>query len=719
MKRMYFFKWLFVTAMMIAVTGLHAQTIYLSENGNDANSGEDLATAVATLGAAYSKITEASGTIYVYGTIIVTAEVPIVGKELTIEKEPTASIAVLNGNNSSRFLTYAGGGSNTLTLRNLTFQNGLYANNDAAAAIGGGAFAMTNGNLIAENVKFHNNKATTTRISGDANQGGAVFIGGTGNNGGASFINCEFINNESDRYGAVSIRNAGNGATVEFKNCFFSGNKSLVYGGGSAINFRANSTGVIFNIINCTMTENSIVHAGTGAGSGGGTLNFPQRLWGTESPATVHIVNTTVTGNTSNQESEFPAGIYYRNLGGQASANFYIRNSIIAGNTNDGTNNDLGLTSSPTALPITTTTENGYIKIENSIIGAYSTPASVIDPSNIVASQIGTLAENIDPKLGAFNIAGKYFPLAIGSPAIGTGDGTLALVEPFDQVGNPRSTTCNMGSVEVIEAAIPDAPGTEIFISSTGDDANNGSTALLAVKSFSRAQALVAAGGVIHVSGMIDFSTDPANVGLEGISLDKDLIVQGTSNETDGFDGKGLTRFIQSEGFSLTLKDLKLTGGATAENGGALLLSGSTVIIENVIFDSNTALRGGAIYAASGSITLDGCTIQNNDNSGITLVEGETTISSGGGAIFARPEAALTMDVKNTVIKNNKTIWHGAAIFYVDNAKVASSMKFTNCAIISNSSGAGSVGAIFVNNNIAEATIDLSFINTTISKNLA
>ena len=265
------------------------------------------------------------------------------------------------------------------------------------------------------------------------------------------------------------------------------------------------------------------------------------------------------------------------------------------------------------------------------------------------------------------------------------------------------------GSLEITISgqSTPDAPNAEIFISSSGDDTNNGSTALLAVKSFSRAQALVAAGGVIHVSGMIDFSTDMENASEAGISLDKDLIVQGTSNETDGFDGKGLTRFIQSEGFSLTLKDLKLTGGATSENGGALRLVGSTVIIENVIFDSNTADRGGAIFAESGNITLDGCTIQNN----VDVTQG--------GAISVVPSGALTLDVKNTLIKDNESSGHGAAIFYVDNEAVASTIKFTNCAIVSNTSTGNSVGAVYVNNNIDGATIDLSFINTTISNNVA
>ncbi|MHC1705713.1 MAG: beta strand repeat-containing protein [Tenuifilaceae bacterium] len=255
----------------------------------------------------------------------------------------------------------------------------------------------------------------------------------------------------------------------------------------------------------------------------------------------------------------------------------------------------------------------------------------------------------------------------------------------------------------------------DIYLSSSGNDANDGSTALLAVKSFSRAQALAASGDVIIVSGMIDFSIDPANTSSPqvGIVLDKNLIIQGTLNLTDGFDGKGLTRFIQSGGFNLTLKNLKLTGGATtAGNGGALFLSGSTVTIENVIFDSNIALNGGAIYAASGTITIDGCSIQNNDNSGITL--------SSGGAIYVKPEAALSIDAKNSLFKNNKTAGGGAAIYYADIAAFASTMKFTSCAIVSNAStSVNTSGAVHINNPTTGATINLSFINTTMCKNIA
>ena len=255
----------------------------------------------------------------------------------------------------------------------------------------------------------------------------------------------------------------------------------------------------------------------------------------------------------------------------------------------------------------------------------------------------------------------------------------------------------------------------DIYLSATGDDANDGSTALLAVKSFSRAQALATApGDVIKVSGMIDFSLDPANIADPklGISLDKNLIVQGSSNATDGFDGKGLTRFIQTAGFSLTLSNLKLTGGMTAGNGGALLLSGSTVSILNVVFDSNKALNGGAIYAESGTISMDGCIFQNSDNSGTPL--------SSGGAIYAKPIAALSIDVKNSFIKNNKTAGGGAAIYYTDIAAFASTIKFTNCAIVSNTStSAGSSGAVHINNPTVGATINLSFINTTMCKNTA
>ena len=93
-----------------------------------------------------------------------------------------------------------------------------------------------------------------------------------------------------------------------------------------------------------------------------------------------------------------------------------------------------------------------------------------------------------------------------------------------------------------------------IYLSSTGLDTNDGLTPGTAVASFSRAQDLAADDDVIRVSGMIDFSIDPANTDVPqaGIVLTKSLNIEGASM-ADGFDGKNLTRFIQATNATKTL----------------------------------------------------------------------------------------------------------------------------------------------------------------------
>jgi len=247
---------------------------------------------------------------------------------------------------------------------------------------------------------------------------------------------------------------------------------------------------------------------------------------------------------------------------------------------------------------------------------------------------------------------------------------------------------------------------TPVYLSSSGDDANDGLTALTAKATLSAAMTLVDAGGTIIVLGMVSATTETP--------LTKAVTIQGTSNTADGFTGGNSARFISNAGNNLTLSNLKLTlfNASTGNNGGVLLLSGGTVSISNVNFDNNKALLGGAIYATAGTITLDGCTIQNNDNTSIS--------GSKGGAIYVLPTAAVNLNISNTLIKNNKTLTDGGALYYLDNAVTACAIKFTNCAIISNTTGGTTLGgAAFINNATASATVGITFINTTIYDNAA
>ena len=76
------------------------------------------------------------------------------------------------------------------------------------------------------------------------------------------------------------------------------------------------------------------------------------------------------------------------------------------------------------------------------------------------------------------------------------------------------------------------------YISSTGNDSGGDGSASLPWASYSKAQSMAAAGDIIHVSGMIDFTLDPANTvtntgtttgNLAGINISKSITLQGTS----------------------------------------------------------------------------------------------------------------------------------------------------------------------------------------------
>lgn len=208
-----------------------------------------------------------------------------------------------------------------------------------------------------------------------------------------------------------------------------------------------------------------------------------------------------------------------------------------------------------------------------------------------------------------------------------------------------------------------------IYLSSTGVDTNDGTTPATAVKTFSKAHDLASSGDTVMVSGMIDFAAE--------VVLAKDLIIMGTSNTMDGFDGKNSVQLIKTGGFNLSMSNLKLTGGLSAGNGGAMVITGGTVTITKVIFEGNAA-------------------------------------AVRGGAISIEPATALTLNFNQCVIKNNSSTAEAAAYYYTDSAGTANSVTFTNCAIISNNATTTGAGG-YVNNT--SGTLQLSYINCTIAKN--
>ena len=130
---------------------------------------------------------------------------------------------------------------------------------------------------------------------------------------------------------------------------------------------------------------------------------------------------------------------------------------------------------------------------------------------------------------------------------------------------------------------------TDLYLSSAGNDTNNGLSAETPVKTLSRAFTLAENGDEIHVLDFIDISAEPKKEGstsnndikvdgstsfeLGGITyatwnvqgkngvrpLDKSLKIIGKSAETCGFVGNGMTRLIRIDSFNQSIEFANLS----------------------------------------------------------------------------------------------------------------------------------------------------------------
>jgi len=343
-----------------------------------------------------------------------------------------------NGANTTRFFQITNA-LHTLTIKNLKLANGVAQSTSNAA--GGGAIMMTTGNIVAENVVFEGNSA----IGYNGITGAAVYIGGS-NTTGTSFKNCLFTNNKADKAGAVNINNWAAGtasvpSVILFEKCSFVGNEAKNTG-GSAIMARSASEYTTLNIINCTFSRNKVTTA-----SNGGTINMGAKGM---RYMNMNIINCTVTENTTAGSSGNGAGINYVNTANNNIGNLYIKNTIIENNTTTaGVYSDLNLSAASPAVPetgiSTGTTVPGYIKIENSFIGAHISDNARVPAGNVVSSQLGYLTptsstNDLKAGLAPFNTTTNVFPLYTGSAAIDYGNSALLTsYSTTDQLGNIRT----------------------------------------------------------------------------------------------------------------------------------------------------------------------------------------------------------------------------------------------------------------------------------------
>lgn len=327
---------------------------------------------------------------------------------------------------SNGTLTINGTGANLLTLDANNTSRIISTTPSAVATINGMTFTRGNG-------------AGTL----DSGRAGAVY-----NAGGTLTINNSIITNNSAANGGGLNNSASSNipGNLTLNNCIVSSNTATGSGGGMQ-NF---STSTV-TINNSTFMGN-ISNGSTGGG--GGQFNGAVRITNSTfanntAPAAgglqlngslgTILTNVTVSGNTATTNG---GGIHR----GTTNANFFIRNSIVAGNNGISTSPDI------------TNSSGGITSQGNNIIGNVGTSTGWIASDLLnVNPMLGALANN-----GGFTMT--FLPMT-GSPAINAGQNCVvdltcsANNPPFavttDQRGiaRPQGSAVDIGSVEVAQAA--------------------------------------------------------------------------------------------------------------------------------------------------------------------------------------------------------------------------------------------------------------------------
>ncbi len=467
--------------------------------------------------------------IYLVEDITLSEPLPLVNGTITVE----GNGYTISGDDRFQIFVVAG---QTLTLRNLTLTGGRSTED------GGAIMVQTSGELVVENVTFHNN---------------------------------------SSAHGGGALASKGGDAKISVRSSVFHDNSAGTGGGAIIIN------GGAATITGSEFRDNEAAHHG-GALEG---LN-----------GTVDVRNSTFHRN----EAQTAAGIL------ASGATMTMTHLTLVGNLAGGGEAD-GIFK-----------RDGVARLRNSIVlgsgGAFNCTGGLDDSrGNFSADGSCSPLPGGDPLLAAVTGSPGYFPLLDGSPLVDAADPAVCL--ETDQVGNarPLGGGCDIGAFESATATpAEEVPASQQQVGCTLSDQ------------------ILAANTNTAVGGCpAGTSHDIINL-TEDITLSEPLpLIKGTITiEGNGHTISGDNRFpiFSIIGGKFTIRDLTLTAGNSAQDGGAILSQGAELIIENATFTDNKSEKGGgAISTLPSNISL---TIRDS------LFKGNTS-DSGGGAVLVNGGAAV------------------------------------------------------------------------------
>ena len=729
-----------------------AADIWVATTGNDDNDGSQ-ANPVATI----AKAIELAGdgyTIHIADGNYVNDKTLSISKSLTLEGSANT---VIDGNASKIMEVTADA---TVVLTNLSFTNGN------AALVG----AISNeGKLTISNSNFYSNKATGNsgtiitnknklNINNSKFYQNSAGKGVVNNQNDALLVidNSEFYNNDmtsfSNSYGIVYTTSAN--ATIS--NTVFR-NNAVKYGGAIFATKSSDATIGIVNIINSTFEGNS---ANTGQGgalfvSGGECIikesmfinnkANPGKFTGGQGGA----IYTSLNGNVSvtdsvfkNNQAKLGAALYLN--GG---SNSTISYSVLLDNVAEG---DYAISNAESASGVATVNYNwwGTNSPKNLVPSTVTLNNWVImsaDPTTVTDAEIGdvkTISVNFNKYSSFDTINDLSKPLPAIDVEFSAVNGTLAsnLVSTVNGVaavsytvnGNDQIAV-KSGSQTLTIEVVAKLPVTDVWVSSTGSDANDGSQDS-PVATIAKAIELVAEGYTIHVgegtyiANSLTIAKSFAMIGsgkviIDGnaskiMNINENTIVNFTNvaftNALNNFGGvmqsKGTVNLnnvsiyknTQKSGSTPTVSSIYNTGVMTIVNsniyendGYGLIFNSGNLDIINTSISSNNVAKGTTyafLYIDSGAVNVINSTLSDNTArlGGIWLNKGTLNVNNAtfennvvtvgnGGAIHIESDSS-TATIKDSKFIGNKANKDGGAIYNKGALNIETSIFDANAA---------------------------------------
>ena len=729
-----------------------AADIWVATTGSDDNDGSQ-ANPVATI----AKAIELAGdgyTIHIADGNYVNDKTLSISKSLTLEGSANT---VIDGNASKIMEVTADA---TVVLTNLSFTNG----NDALVG------AISNeGKLTISNSNFYSNKATGNsgtiitnknklNINNSKFYQNSAGKGVVNNQNDALLVidNSEFYNNDmtsfSNSYGIVYTTSAN--ATIS--NTVFR-NNAVKYGGAIYATKSSDATIGIVNIINSTFESNN---ANTGQGGAlfvsGGECIIKESMFinnkanpGKFSGGQGGAIYTSLNGNVSvadsvfkNNQAKLGAALYLN--GG---SNSTISYSVLLNNVAEG---DYAISNAESASGVATVNYNwwGTNSPKNLVPSTVTLNNWVImsaDPTTVTDAEIGdvkTISVNFNKYSSFDTINDLSKPLPAIDVEFSAVNGTLAsnLVSTVNGVaavsytvnGNDQIAV-KSGSQTLTIEVVAKLPVTDVWVSASGSDANDGSQDS-PVATIAKAIELVAEGYTIHVgegtyiansltiaksfamfgSGKVIIDGNASKI----MNINENTIVNFTNvaftNALNNFGGvmqsKGTVNLnnvsiyknTQKSGYTSTVSSIYNTGVMTIANsniyendGYGLIFNSGNLDIINTTISSNNVAKGTTyafLYIDSGAVNVINSTLSDNTArlGGIWLNKGTLNVNNAtfennvvtvgnGGAIHIESDSS-TATIKDSKFIGNKANKDGGAIYNKGTLNIETSIFDANAA---------------------------------------